>query len=156
MRRERLEPPTLRTAVGRSTSSAVAACLPKNSFDFARLPRSQSDVLYSWNQPNADDFVPPKVCDYVKENGTYDGESLYRVGGHVRMRVYPTRKKRFIVIIWFFIFYLYDFGKIWKMHFWKLAGSHKRQFRSDNWILDLGVKQWNVYIFLYIICKMRQ
>ena len=34
----------------------------------------ESDVLYSWNQPNADDFVPPKVCDYVKENGTYDGE----------------------------------------------------------------------------------
>ena len=34
----------------------------------------ESDVLYSWNHPNADDFIPPKVCDYIKENGTYDGE----------------------------------------------------------------------------------
>ncbi len=48
----------------------------------------ESDVLYSWNQPDMDSFVPPKVCDYIKENGTAvgyedgDEEDEYDEHGH--------------------------------------------------------------------------
>ena len=43
----------------------------------------ESDIKFSWTQPNQDNFVPPKVCDFVKENGTvdYDEASSHGVGG---------------------------------------------------------------------------
>lgn len=32
----------------------------------------ESDIKLSWTEPDENNFVPPKVCDYIKENGTVE------------------------------------------------------------------------------------
>ena len=34
----------------------------------------ESDIKFSWSEPDENQFTPPKVCDYIKENGTVDEE----------------------------------------------------------------------------------
>jgi len=34
----------------------------------------ESDIQYSWTVPDEYNYLPEKVCDYVKENGTADFE----------------------------------------------------------------------------------
>ena len=36
----------------------------------------ESDINFSWNQDDFEGFLPPKVCGYVKENATDEGEDL--------------------------------------------------------------------------------
>lgn len=32
----------------------------------------ESDIKFSWTEPDENSFIPPKVCDFVRENGTVD------------------------------------------------------------------------------------
>ena len=34
----------------------------------------ESDIKFSWTEPDKENFIPPKVCDYIKENGTASEE----------------------------------------------------------------------------------
>ena len=34
----------------------------------------ESDIKFSWTEPDENAFTPPKVCDYIKENGTAEIE----------------------------------------------------------------------------------
>ena len=34
----------------------------------------ESDIKFSWEEPDEHNFIPPKVCDYIKENGTAEME----------------------------------------------------------------------------------
>lgn len=49
--------------------------IPEDDPD-AMIVYKESDVLYSWENKNDDDFKPEKVCDFVKENGTAQDQHL--------------------------------------------------------------------------------
>ena len=36
----------------------------------------ESDINFSWTQEDFEGFLPPKVCGYVKENATDEGEDM--------------------------------------------------------------------------------
>jgi len=43
-----------------------------NTDDQTMIAYKESDIKFSWNEPDSNNFIPPKVCDFVKENGTVD------------------------------------------------------------------------------------
>ena len=42
--------------------------------DQTMIAYKESDIKFSWTQPDINNFVPPKVCDFVRENGTVEVE----------------------------------------------------------------------------------
>jgi disintegrin and metalloproteinase domain-containing protein 17 len=38
--------------------------------DQTMIAYRESDIKFSWTEPDENDVIPPKVCDFVRENGT--------------------------------------------------------------------------------------
>ena len=43
-----------------------------NTDEQTMIAYKESDIKFSWNEPDEKNFIPPKVCDFVKENGTVE------------------------------------------------------------------------------------
>jgi disintegrin and metalloproteinase domain-containing protein 17 len=41
--------------------------------DQTMIAYKESDIKFSWTEPDENNVIPPKVCDFVRENGTASG-----------------------------------------------------------------------------------